>query len=345
MYLYSEVMPYAIAVMRAMVREFGVQVDCIYWDQKKRTPFLPSDEQGIYFHKRSTFDERSIVEFIEKRNPSAMYIVGRMDDLYLKTALHFRSSVKIVTGSDNQWYGNLKQRVATVLSGMLYRRYFEYFWVPGRRQYEFARRMGYPNEKIISNLLTADTDIFGEVYERDREIKRRRYPHNMVFAGRFAKTKGVDILIEAFTEAKEATNNDWQLTLIGSGDNLITDAPFIKVKDFMQGPELAKDCSNWGVFCLPSIYEPWGVVIHEFTMSGIPVLCSDKVGAADSLVVDNYNGYVFKSGDKQQLKQAIIKFMSKSDKELFAMGERGYALSKMHSPVISAYSFLSVTNE
>ena len=113
----------------------------------------------------------------------------------------------------------------------------------------------------------------------------------------------------------------------------------------MQGPELAKDCSNWVVFCLPSIYEPWGVVIHEFTMSGIPVLCSDKVGAADSLVVDNYNGYVFKSGDKQQLKQAIIKFMSKSDKELFAMGERGYALSKMHSPVISAYSFLSVTNE
>jgi hypothetical protein len=111
-----------------------------------------------------------------------------MDPLYLKAALHFKNRIKIVTGSDNQWLGTMKQRTATVLSEMLYRRYFGYFWVPGRRQYEFARRMGSANEKIISNLLTADTDIFGGIYEQNREQRKKHYPHNMVFAGRFAQT-------------------------------------------------------------------------------------------------------------------------------------------------------------
>jgi glycosyltransferase involved in cell wall biosynthesis len=53
------------------------------------------------------------------------------------------------------------------------------------------------------------------------------------------KLKGVDILIDAFKEAKAETSNDWQLTLIGSGDNIVADAPFITIKGFMQGAELA----------------------------------------------------------------------------------------------------------
>jgi hypothetical protein len=79
-------------------------------------------------------------------------------------------------------------------------------------------------------------------------------------------------------------------------------------------------------------------------MAGIPRLRSDQVGAADSLVVDNYNGYAFKSGDKQQLKPAIITIMNKSDEELLVMGDRGNSLSKMHSPEIAAYSFSSATD-
>jgi glycosyltransferase involved in cell wall biosynthesis len=341
-YLYSEVMPYAIAVMRALVKEHGVAVDCICWDRNKRTPFVPVNEQGITFHKRSDFDEVRIVKFIEERDPAIIYVTGRMDELYMKAALHFKKKCCIVTGSDNQWTGSLKQRIAAVLSGGLYKKYFEYFWVPGKRQYEYARRMGYAENKIIRNLLTADTAVFGNVYEQNRAAKKMKYPHTMVYAGRFAKEKGVDVLIAAFSEAKKETNSDWVLRLVGFGDMPVTEAPFIKVEGFMQGPELAAACKDWGVFCLPSTYEPWGVVIHEFAMAGLPIICSDKVGAGDDLVVSGKNGIVFKSGDTGDLKKAIIEIISKSDNELMAMAERGHEMSLVQSPSIAARSLMRI---
>lgn len=341
-YLYSEVMPYAIAIMRELVKQFGMQVDCICWDKRKRTPFVPVNEEGITFHNYSSFDEQSIKAFIDDRRPTLIYVVGRMDKLYLKTALHFRSKYTIVTGSDNQWLNTNMQKVATLLSPWIYKRYFEYFWVPGQRQYEFARRMGYANTNIIRNLLTADTTHFGNVYEVNRAHKQKAFPHNIVFAGRFAVEKGLDVLVQAFNEAKSELINDWKLILIGNGDMQLTPSADIAVSGFMQGHELAAASKNWGVFCLPSIREPWGVVIHEFTMAGMPILCSDSVGAADALVVNNYNGFVFKTGDKNDLKKAIKTIMQKSDAELLEMGDRGYGLSKMQSPTIAAYSLMSI---
>ena len=340
-YLYSEVMPYAIAVMRALVQEFDVQVDCICWDENKRTPFVPADEAGIYFHKRSAFNKTSVLQFIEERTPAIIYVVGRMDKLYLHAAANFKGRYPVVSGCDNQWLGTAKQKLATYFSYLLYRRYFDFFWVPGRRQYDFARRMGYAHGRIIPHFLTADTAVFGSIYEQHKQVKKERYPHTIVYAGRFAPTKGVDLLIQAFTEVKNEMENDWQLVLVGSGDLPYTDKPFIKVRSFMQGPQMAMESRHWGVFCLPSIYEPWGVVIHEFTMAGLPVICSDSVGA-DALVINNYNGFVFKSGDKGQLKNAIVEVMNKSDEELLAMGTKGHQLSEMHSPVIAAYSLMSV---
>ncbi len=340
-YLYSEVMPYAIAVMRALVKDLGYKVDCICWDQNKRTPYVPVDEEGITYHKRSGFTRETIIRFIEERNPPLMYIVGRMDPLYLETVLHFKHKCRIVTGSDNQWLGTQKQKIATVLSPILYQKYFEYFWVPGPRQYEFARRMGYPTNKIIWNHLTGDSDIFNKAFTDNMPVREKSYPHKMVFAGRFTKVKGLDILMEAFTAAKKETKNDWELLLIGSGEVPVSKESFIVVKDFMSGEAMAKESKDWGVFCLPSTKEPWGVVIHEFTMAGLPIICSDSVGAADTLVINNYNGFVFKTGDVLALKNTILKIMSMSDYELLAMGRSGHDLAQMHNPSIAAHSLVS----
>ncbi len=338
-------MPYAIAVMRALVKEYGVAVDCICWDHNKRTPFVPVDEEGITFHKRSEFDETAIMKFIAARKPGIMYVTGRMDKLYMKAAVRFLPTCAIVTGCDNQWNNTPKQMLAAMLSPWLYKKYFEYFWVPGKRQHEFAEKMGYPERKIIPHLLTADTAVFGGVRDKNLPVKKAKYPHTMVYAGRFAKEKGVDILMEAFTAAIQETGSDWELLLVGAGDMPVATAPFIKVSPFMQGGELAASSKDWGVFCLPSTYEPWGVVIHEFAMAGMPIICSDAVGAADDLVVNNSSGFIFKSGDVGGLKKAIVAAMSKSDTELLAMGERGYELSKVQSPAIAARSLMSIVEQ
>jgi len=342
LYLYSEVMPYTIAVMRALVWRHGVLVTCVYWDEKKRTPFVPVNEEGITFYKGSAYNYTSLKQLIDECNPAIIYVVGRMDKLYLKAALQYRCLTHVVTGSDNQWEGTFKQKMASFFSLLLYRRYFEYFWVPGKRQYTFARKMGYPHQLIINHLLSADTAIFGTVYEWNKPSKQNRYPHTIVFAGRFAEQKGIDLLVDAFTEVKAAVNNDWQLILIGSGDMKMQSNGYIKVKGFMSGAELAADTINWGAFCLPSRYEPWGVVVHEFTMAGLPMICSDAVGAADEFVVEGANGYIFTRDDKKTLKTVLLKMMAKSDDELLLMSERSHELSKMQSPEIAANCLMAI---
>jgi glycosyltransferase involved in cell wall biosynthesis len=214
--------------------------------------------------------------------------------------------------------------------------------VPGPRQYEFARRIGYAPEKIISKCLTADTAVFGQVHQQNLAAKQAKYPHTLVYAGRFAAAKGLDQLVEAFNEVKKEIKNDWKLLLIGNGDLPLTANEHTEIRGFMQGNELATECKNWGAFCLPSRREPYGVVIHEFTMAGLPILCSDSVGAADGLVINNYNGFVYHSGDKEHLKQALRNLMGCTDSELVEMGVRGNQLSQVQSPVIAAYSLMSV---
>jgi glycosyltransferase involved in cell wall biosynthesis len=77
-------------------------------------------------------------------------------------------------------------------------------------------------------------------------------------------------------------------------------------------------------------------------MAGLPMICSDAVGAADDFVVEGENGYIFASGDKQALKTALKKMMVKPDEELLLMSERSHELSNMQSPEIAAESLMGI---
>jgi glycosyltransferase involved in cell wall biosynthesis len=50
------------------------------------------------------------------------------------------------------------------------------------------------------------------------------------------------------------------------------------------------------VFALLSFHEPWGVVVNEAAAAGLPLVLSDRVGAARDLLVDGENGYVVAGG-------------------------------------------------
>lgn len=58
--------------------------------------------------------------------------------------------------------------------------------------------------------------------------------------------------------------------------------------------------SEYDVLVLPSRYDGWGVVVNEALMAGVPVICSDQVGA--SAVVEKWQcGSIFASEDLPDL--------------------------------------------
>jgi glycosyltransferase involved in cell wall biosynthesis len=67
------------------------------------------------------------------------------------------------------------------------------------------------------------------------------------------------------------------------------------------------------VLVLPSRWDGWGMVVNEALTAGVPVIVSDRCGAAD-LIQHGVNGFVFRSEDVDGLRQCLRKFLDNVDK-------------------------------
>ena len=171
----------------------------------------------------------------------------------------------------------------------------------------------------------------------------RGYPHRFLFVGRFHANKGLDVLCWARGKTyAEASSMIGDLTLIGNGplEGMLKNSPRVTVKNFMQPEELAKESANAGVFVLPSRIEPWGVVVHEFAATGLPLVLSDACGAGTDFLVSGYNGLSFPSENIPELSRALASIVQMSDDALRRMGKRSFDLSRRNSPSLAAASLM-----
>ena len=90
----------------------------------------------------------------------------------------------------------------------------------------------------------------------------------------------------------------------------------IENKGFIQPKYLNDLLLNSSALILPSRYEPWGVIVHEAAVAGLPIIISDACGSSDHLVKDGYNGYIFSSGDYISLAYKMRLLSNQSDEEI-----------------------------
>ena len=220
--------------------------------------------------------------------------------------------------------------------------FFSHVWVSGLPQYNFAKRTGINDSNILLDMYSADTQLFDKAYKSYHKLKKNHYPHRFIFVGRLEDVKGIKYLIKAWKEL-EHFNHNWKLTIIGNGKYLqkLKNNSTIEVLDFIQPNELIKMVKNTGCYILPSLNEPWGVVVHEFAAAGLPLLLSDKIGSKSSFLIEKYNGFTFKSKSTTSLKNAINKIICANDKELYKMGKNSRTLSKRISTETSVANLLS----
>jgi glycosyltransferase involved in cell wall biosynthesis len=122
---------------------------------------------------------------------------------------------------------------------------------------------------------------------------------------------------------------------------LLRAQPEIETLPFMAQTELAKQAKQSGAFVLPSRYEPWGVVVHEFSTAGLPLILSDQVGASAQFLVDELNGSSFCHESAEDLAAKMYAMSSKSASQLIEMGRVSRQLSSSIDPAIAAASFVS----
>jgi len=346
LYLYTELMGYQIPIFREYVNTYDAEVHVMHKDKKKATPYVPPPIDGVKYYKRSDFSLKELKEFVIKINPDIIYISGWMDKGYVKAVRPLcKKGVPVVTGFDDIWFKTFRQRVASIVFPFIKPFYFSHAWVAGPYQYEYAKRLGFKNDEIIFNCLSADTSLFNSVYSESISDKKNKYPHKLLFVGRFEQVKGVDLLAQAWSNIKQRNESkDWELTLIGNGSLYESLAAFsdINIINFLQPEKLASEIKNYGCFILPSRFEPWALVLHEFAAAGFPIICTDVCGAVPVFVGNNFNGYTFKPNDVDSLEKQILKIINASDEELISLATKSHEMGQKITPQLSAASFISL---
>jgi glycosyltransferase involved in cell wall biosynthesis len=83
------------------------------------------------------------------------------------------------------------------------------------------------------------------------------------------------------------------------------DREAVRMLGFRNQSELPRYYDLCDVFVLPSIHEPWGLVINEAMNAGRAVVVSDQVGCQPDLVADESNGVVFPAENVTALADAL----------------------------------------
>ena len=90
---------------------------------------------------------------------------------------------------------------------------------------------------------------------------------------------------------------------------------------FKQPHKLAPFLEDAACFIMPSKKEPWGVVLHEMAIAGLPLIASKQVGAATAFLKTGENGYTI---DSSELTDKIKQFYQLADADHKMMGERSH---------------------
>jgi glycosyltransferase involved in cell wall biosynthesis len=129
-----------------------------------------------------------------------------------------------------------------------------------------------------------------------------------MFCGQMIARKGIDYLLQAF-ERLVKSGLPVKLLMVGREaelpELLATMTPEargrVEYAGFQAPEDLPSFFSQANVFVLPSRYDGWGVVVNQAIGAGLPILCSDAVGAGHDLIDEGVNGFRFKTGNADDL--------------------------------------------
>lgn len=162
------------------------------------------------------------------------------------------------------------------------------------------------------------------------------YKKNFLFIGRLSSEKNINFLLETFNRLTECS-----LTIIGVGplketlkSNANSNISFIGT---VNNTELKEYFVNNNFLILPSISEPWGLVVEEALYFRIPVIVSKNCGSSE-LVQHGINGFIIDLNDEYGLIN-IITSIDDDKYQLLKLGVEKFSIKDKDEQQILSYIF------
>jgi glycosyltransferase involved in cell wall biosynthesis len=197
--------------------------------------------------------------------------------------------------------GQLRPIVYRCYGALLRRRVAGVFAISPLAAFQY-RALGIPSEKIFP---------FGYFVPRASEtspprgVDEAQGDMRVIFVGSLTTRKGLDVVIDAVGSLhREGVNIS--LDAYGPGDpgRYEFDEVATRYRGAIPFGTAQTVIATYDVLVVPSRYDGWGVVVNEALMAGVPVVCSNRVGAG--VVVDAWGcGVTFSSEDVPDLKAKL----------------------------------------
>jgi len=204
--------------------------------------------------------------------------------------------------------------------------------------------MGFPSGQLHKKLLdilkfkgrsyiTKGVGIFNRL---PFEYTNRKFQKKFLFVGRLSEEKNIPMLISIFNKHKELS-----LTIVGSGpqnqylQKIVTGN--IQFYSHIDNTQLFRVYLSHDVFILPSLREPWGLVVDEALYYGLPVIVSSHAGCHSELVVDGKHGIVFDPTSQKELEEAIMRMSNEKNYYAYQKSVRQIDFHKRDEIQVRAY--------
>lgn len=323
--LYTELAAYTIASLKQFLLDYpNAELLIIHYPINPEAPFVFNELPRSKWYTYDSQKQNEIIQLVDEFKPNILLCSGWINKFYIELTKSLIQVKHKVLMLDTPWQATWKQKIWSLIAKKSMLKSFNYAFVAGDSQALYAKKLGFNSKCIYKGLYVADVDLYQSI-GKQKLANKAVFPRTFISVARYIPQKNLNTLWQAFILANAKQTNKWELHCYGLGQ--LFDKRIIHERifhhGFVQPTEMKEEIMKAGVFVLPSVYEPWGVVVHEMSLSALPLILSSKVGAA-SLFLESINSYAFNPTSQAELQQALEQIMNKTDEELWKMAENSY---------------------
>lgn len=216
---------------------------------------------------------------------------------------------------DDAKFSNVKRNILIQTIKNLITRQIDALWLPSTDYEEgYASLLNKNKIYFFYGYDCIDNDHFKFNGERKFDTQ------TIICVARLVPIKNIENLLRAWRSIEESDDN-YKLIIIGDGplvDELKEVKKSLQIKrvDFlgaMDNEKVLEYLHKADALVLPSFAESWGLVVNEAMAAGLPLLLSNKVNAANTLLKERINGFSFNPSNIIEMQQKILSFIELSE--------------------------------
>lgn len=295
--LYRELAAYILPSIFQLQNLPNVSLTLVCYDTNSDAPYEFKLPDSINLIRRADFTADFVLDKYD-----IVFCCGWADNGYLNYIKFNKQYAINILCFDTEFKWNFRKFFGSLYLRIFTKSLFDYALVPGNNAAKFAKLMGFSGDNIYKGLYSANVELFSNARRGFKARCNGARPLRFLYVGRYAKSKGILDLWEAFA-VFNTINTNTELWCSGVAvDNLeMPQNDSIKDLGFLQQNEIIRILEEVDIFIMPSHYEPWGVVLHEMVLAGMPVIVSDSVNSREYFLENGINGLEFKTGSVKDL--------------------------------------------